>query len=114
MLDSCFVSWYSDIVVRVCTDPSRREKIAFPFVPLEYTRNIPVIGILIVWVAVDIVGLFRRKNILRTDYMSHLGGYAAGIMAGESLKQRAGLHRLSGRERQKHSSLMDDPSQGRI
>lgn len=90
------------------------EKIAFPFVPLEYTRNIPVIGILIVWVAVDIVGLFRRKNILRTDYMSHLGGYAAGIMAGESLKQRAGLHRLSGRERQKHSSLMDDPSQGRI
>lgn len=58
-----------------------------------------MIAILIVFVTVDIVGVFRRQGIFSTDHMSHLGGFAAGIMAGESLKRRASLRQRLGRER---------------
>lgn len=86
-------------MVKHCADLTRSEKIAFPFVPLEYTQNIPIITILVVFVAVDIVGTFRRQGIFSTDHVSHLGGYAAGIMAAESLKYRACLRQNSVRER---------------
>lgn len=50
-----------------------------------------MITILIVFVAIDIIGVFRRQGIFSTDHMSHLGGYAAGIMASESMKYKVGL-----------------------
>lgn len=50
-----------------------------------------MIAILIVFVAIDIIGVSRRQGIFSTDHISHLGGYAAGIMAAESMKHKVGL-----------------------
>ena len=73
-----------------------------------------MIGFLIFCIAIDIVGVFRRPDVFLTNHISHLSGYAAGIIAGESLKRRAGLQEQSARERPKCSPLMDNPNEGRI
>ncbi|MCJ1470185.1 hypothetical protein MMC07_008830 [Pseudocyphellaria aurata] len=77
------------------------ERIAFPLIPWEYVKSIPMLAILIVLVSVDLVGLFRRQGLWPIDHVSHLGGYVSGIVAAEILKQRAGSRRQSAREMKK-------------
>lgn len=75
-------------MVKSCADTTCSEPIAFPLIPSEYVKSIPMLALLIVLISLDLGGLFRRQGLWSVDHMGHLGGYVSGIMAAEILKQR--------------------------
>ncbi len=82
-------------------NPYRRDKIAIPFVPSEWTQNIPCVAFLVLFICIDVLGLFRRQGMYQTDRVAHLAGFAAGIGAGQTLKYRSRLRRQGAMDRKR-------------
>ena len=74
----------------------------------EHTSWIPLRILLFGIIGIDIIGLSRGLSSFRglalVDHVSHLGGYAAGIVAGQILKYRAQQRRRAQKE---NSKLME-------
>lgn len=60
----------------------------FYFLPQDFTDWNPFPSILIALVVMDIIGLWLGR-LPKIDHVSHLGGYASGIVAGLAVKLRA-------------------------
>ena len=61
----------------------------------------------------DVGGLLLNpQHRVRTDHVSHLGGYVAGIVAGEALKRRAGLRRQRAMQSNNKLPTTDDSARG--
>lgn len=65
----------------------------FYLIPHELTEWIPIPVILVIGIVLDIIGArqarFGLSGWSTTDHVSHLGGFASGIVAALSVKHRA-------------------------
>ena len=60
-------------------------------IPEEWTKHVNTLAALVALIGLDIYGL-RRGTLLKpdlgTDFLSHLGGWAAGIACGVIIRMR--------------------------
>lgn len=65
----------------------------FYLIPHDFTNWIPIPAILVLGIVVDIIGArkarFGSSGWWKIDNVSHLGGYASGIVAALAIKHRA-------------------------
>lgn len=83
----------------------------FYLVPHDFTNWIPIPAILVVGIVMDIIGArkarFGVSGWWRIDNVSHLGGYASGIIAALAIKHRARQQKGADGMEEKSMKTMD-------